>query len=55
MLTNEVLQEIKASIPSDWVASIGPTRTEQLFGILRKRISLLNNIAEMIIEERRKL
>lgn len=54
-LTEDVLIEIKNSIPVIWCESVGNEIIEQLFQVLLKRISLVYEIAEMIIEERRKL
>lgn len=54
-LREEVLLEIKNSIPVIWAESVGRETIEQLFQVLIKRISLVQEIAEMIIEERRKL
>jgi len=53
MLSRQVIEEIKAGIPACWVDSVGREKAEQLFEILNKRISLLDEIAEMIIRERR--
>ena len=55
LLSIDVLEEIKESIPLSWVDSIGKEKTEQLFEILKKRILLIDEIAEMIIRERRML
>ena len=55
ILSHQVLQDIFHSIPSDWSNSVGSVRIEQLFDVLNKRSILLSDIAEMIIEERRKL
>ena len=54
-LTDEILEEIKSNIPNIWIESIGNEKIEQLFKVVSKRISLLDEIAEMIIEERRKV
>ena len=53
-LTEDILIEIKKSIPAVWCESVGYETVEQLFHILNKRLSLICEIAEMIIEERRK-
>lgn len=55
LLTNEVLLDIFNTIPADWSNSIGTVRKEQLFEVLKKRTAMIRDIAEMIIEERRKL
>ena len=54
-LTEEVLLEIKNSIPTEWRESVGNERIEQLFQVLKKRRTMLSDITEMIIEERRAL
>lgn len=55
LLTEEVLLEIKDTIPKEWCDSLGSERVKQLFAVLRKRTAMINDIAEMIIEERRML
>lgn len=55
ILTEELLLEIKNSIPVNWCESVGYEIIEQLFQVLLNRRSLLCEMAEMIIEERRKL
>lgn len=55
ILTANVWLEIKNSIPYEWYHSVGEAHVNQMFEVLEKRSSLLSEIAEMIIEERRKL
>lgn len=55
ILTEDILLEIKESIPITWSESVGYDTIDNLFCILKKRLSLICEIAEMIIEERRKL
>jgi len=55
VLTEDLLQEIKNSIPVKWCESVGHGIIEQLFQVLTKRRFLLCEVAEMIIEERRNL
>lgn len=54
-ISESVLYDIKESIPSEWCQSVGDDRINQMFEVLYKRTSLICEIAEMIIEERRKL
>ena len=54
-LTNDILEDIRQRIPVEWVNVLGETRVNQLFEVLNKRLSLIENIAKMIIEERRRL
>lgn len=53
LLSQRMIEEIKKSIPICWIDSIGKEKTEQLFEVLNKRILLIDEIAEMIIRERR--
>ena len=53
MLTQEVLEEIKQSIPISWRETVGDEKINQMFGIINKRLMLIEEIAEMIIRERR--
>ena len=55
LFTDSVWTEIRKSIPDEWKNSVGDKRIEQMFEVLSKRTSLIGEIAELIIEERRKL
>lgn len=55
IFTDSVWKEIRESIPQEWEISIGSSRINQMFDVLLKRTALINDIAELIIEERRKL
>lgn len=55
ILTEDVMLEIEDGIPDVWCEAIGYEKVEQLFLILNKRLSLMGEIAEMIIGERRRL
>lgn len=52
-LSMDVIEEIIESIPEEWVNSVGKDKTNRLFGVIKKRIAMLEEIAEMIIRERR--
>ena len=55
VMDEDVLREIRDTLPKEWCDSVGAEKVEQLFEVLRRRIELLEDIATMIIEERRKL
>lgn len=54
-LTEDVLLDIRNKIPRVWYDSVGHERIDQMFDVIRKRTVMINDIAEMIIEERREL
>ena len=47
--------EMKESIPECWRDSVGTERVNQMFMVLRRRSMVIEELAEMIIEERRKM
>ena len=55
VLTEEFFLGVKNKIPIEWYNSIGEERAEQLFMVIQKRAMMINDIAEMIIKERRRL
>lgn len=55
ILTLDFFQDIKQKIPQEWYNSVGDVRMEQLFMVIQKRADMINDIAEMIIRERRRL
>ena len=54
IVSDELLREIRASIPLAWIIPQTEKRIDDIFKILRKRLSLIEQITEMIAEERRR-
>jgi len=52
-LTMDGLNEIRSSIPKEWINETANRRIEDMFIIIEKRLSRIDDIAEMIAEERR--
>ena len=53
VVTKGELKNIQDSIPKEWLTDNSKKRVQDMFIILEKRVSLLNDITAMIAEERR--
>ncbi len=53
VLSDDVLTGIKDSIPKIWVESIGNQKIDNMFRAVKYRVELIDELAEMIIIERR--
>ena len=51
-ITQEILIEIKSSIPEEWIISIGKETLDQIFKVLDKRLKNICKLSQMIKEER---
>jgi len=54
VLSPGTLDMIKQSVPKEWITEESGERVENMFLILRKRLEMIDKIAEMILKERRK-
>lgn len=54
-ITEETVDKIFNSIPSSWIESIGVKKINQLSQIIKKKLSYIDDITKMILEERRRL
>ena len=54
LITVDCLKEIRKSIPEEWINELTKKRIKDMFIIIEKRLSRIEDIAEMIAEERRK-
>ena len=54
-LTPTEIEKIKKSLPEMWINSVGNDKINKIFEILNYRASHIEEISEMIIEERRKM
>lgn len=52
VITIEVLEEIKNSIPKEWVNGATKDRIERMFIVLKKKLLSVSDIADMIAKER---
>lgn len=53
LLTVEEIDKIRYSIPFSWQESVGKEKINQLFEVLKKRISFIDDIVEVIIGGRK--
>lgn len=54
-ITPAAVEKVKKSLPNMWINSVGNDKINKIFEILNYRVSHIEEISEMIIEERRKM
>lgn len=54
LISDELLDNIKDTIPAEWSIPRTKRRIDNIFTIIRKRLSMIDDITEMIAEERRR-
>ncbi len=53
LITKKELEDIRNSIPDEWVTELTVKRIDDMFTVLRKRLEMIEEISEAIVGERR--